>query len=48
MRARSGSLQVGSPAPDFTLTKLDKTATVQLSALTAGQRPVVLIFGSYT
>jgi hypothetical protein len=48
MRARSGTLQVGNPAPDFMLTKLDKTATVQLSAFTAQQRPVVLIFGSYT
>jgi hypothetical protein len=48
MRARAGTLQVGSPAPDFLLTKLDKTAQVQLSALTAQQRPVVLVFGSYT
>ena len=48
MRARAGTLQVGNPAPDFTLTKLDKTAQVQLSALTAQQRPVVLVFGSYT
>jgi hypothetical protein len=48
MRARAGTLQVGSPAPDFALTKLDKTAQVQLSALTAQQRPVVLVFGSYT
>jgi hypothetical protein len=28
--------------------KLDKSATVQLSALTAQGQPVVLIFGSYT
>ena len=48
MRARAGTLQVGSPAPDFTLTKLDKSATLQLSAFTAQNRPVVLIFGSYT
>jgi hypothetical protein len=48
MRARAGTLQVGSPAPDFTLTKLDKTATIQLSSLTAQNRPVVLVFGSYT
>jgi hypothetical protein len=48
MRARAGTLQVGSPAPDFSLTKLDKTATIQLSALTAQQKPVVLVFGSYT
>jgi len=48
MHARAGTLQVASPAPDFTLTKLDKSATLQLSALTAQNRPVVLIFGSYT
>jgi hypothetical protein len=48
MRARAGTLQVGSPAPDFLLGKLDKTAQIQLSALTAQQRPVVLVFGSYT
>ena len=45
--ARAGHLQPGDAAPDFSLTKLDKTATVQLSALTASQ-PVVLVFGSYT
>jgi hypothetical protein len=48
MRARAGTLQVGSPAPDFALTKLDKTAQVQLSSLTTQNRPVVLVFGSYT
>jgi len=48
MRARAGTLRVGSPAPDFLLTKLDKTAQIQLSSLTAQQRPVVLVFGSYT
>jgi hypothetical protein len=48
MRARAGTLQVGSSAPDFSLTKLDKSATLQLSALTAQNRPVVLVFGSYT
>ena len=46
--ARAGTLHIGDPAPDFTLTKLDKSATVQLSSLTAQGRPVVLIFGSYT
>ncbi len=45
--ARAGHLQAGDVAPDFSLTKLDKSGTVQLSALTATQ-PVVLIFGSYT
>ena len=46
--ARAGALQVGDHAPDFTLMKLDKSASVQLSSLTAQGRPVVLIFGSYT
>lgn len=46
--ARSGTLQSGDRAPDFTLTKLDKSAQVQLSALTAQHQPVVLVFGSYT
>ena len=47
MRARAGHLKAGDVAPDFSLTKLDKSATVQLSSLAATQ-PVVLIFGSYT
>ncbi len=46
--ARAGALQVGDAAPDFSLMKLDKSASVQLSTLTAQGRPVVLIFGSYT
>ena len=46
-RARAGSVNVGDAAPDFTLTKLDKTGSVQLSALNHVQ-PVVMIFGSYT
>jgi len=45
--ARAGHLRAGDPAPDFSLTKLDKSAKVQLSALTATE-PVVLVFGSYT
>ena len=48
MRARAGSLHVGDVAPDFTLAKLDKSAHVQLSSLTAQGKPTVLIFGSYT
>ena len=47
IHARSGRLQNGDPAPDFSLLKLDKTDKVQLSALTSRQ-PVVLVFGSYT
>lgn len=48
LRARAGTLNVGDHAPDFTLTKLDKTGQVQLSSLTAQGQPVVLVFGSYT
>jgi hypothetical protein len=46
-RARAGHLQIGDAAPDFSLTKQDRSGTVQLAALTPRQ-PVVLIFGSYT
>jgi hypothetical protein len=45
--ARAGNLRLGDAAPDFSLMKLDKSETVQLSSLTAHQ-PVVLVFGSYT
>jgi hypothetical protein len=47
MRARAGHLQPGDPAPDFNLLGLDKSTRVQLSSLYA-QKPVVLVFGSYT
>jgi len=46
-RARGGTLHVGDAAPDFTLTKLDKSGTVELSELSKKQ-PVVMVFGSYT
>ena len=45
--ARSGRLQNGDPAPDFSLLKLDKSDKIQLSTLSPRQ-PVVLVFGSYT
>jgi hypothetical protein len=45
--SRRGSLQIGDPAPDFTLDTLDRKGTVQLSAF-RGKSPVVLVFGSYT
>jgi hypothetical protein len=48
LRARAGTLGVGDRAPDFTLTKLDKSEQIRLSSLTAQGRPVVLVFGSYT
>jgi hypothetical protein len=47
LRARAGTLHPGELAPDFSLMKLDKTSSVQLSSLTR-QGPVVLVFGSYT
>jgi hypothetical protein len=47
MRARAGDLEAGEPAPDFELPTLDKSARVRLSAH-RGQRPVLLVFGSYT
>jgi len=46
-QARAGNVHVGDPAPDFTLTKLDKTGTVHLSEINK-TGPVVMIFGSYT
>ena len=46
-QARAGSLHPGDSAPNFSLIKLDKSASVQLSSLTA-EKPVVLVFGSYT
>jgi hypothetical protein len=45
--ARGGALQVGNPAPDFTLSRADHTTEVTLSAF-RGKQPVVLVFGSYT
>jgi hypothetical protein len=45
--ARAGNLQIGDPAPDFALLKLDKTERVRLSMVNKSQ-PVVLVFGSYT
>jgi hypothetical protein len=46
-RARAGSVSTGDPAPDFRLATLDRKSEVSLSAF-RGERPVVLIFGSYT
>ena len=47
VHARGGALNVGNPAPDFSLPKVDKSGLIQLSALNK-ERPVVLVFGSYT
>jgi len=46
-RARAGTVHIGDAAPDFSLTKLDKTGTIHLADLNKTQ-PVVMIFGSYT
>jgi len=48
LRARAGTLQIGGPAPDFTLAKLDKSEPIQLSSLAAQGHPVAVVFGSYT
>jgi hypothetical protein len=45
--ARAGELRVGDLAPDFHLQAYDKSSSVQLSSFRS-DRPVVLIFGSYT
>jgi len=47
MRARGGTLHKGDQAPDFALHAYDKSSTVQLSSF-RGNKPVVLVFGSYT
>ncbi len=45
--ARAGTLKIGELAPDFRLKSYEKSSWVQLSSF-RGDRPVVLIFGSYT
>ena len=47
MNARAGALEPGQQAPDFALKPLDGGSVVRLSTF-RGQRPVVLVFGSYT
>jgi len=47
MSARGGHLQVGDPAPDFALPVLHGDRVVTLSN-EYRQKPVVLVFGSYT
>lgn len=47
MSARSGRLVVGDAAPDFELPSVDHSRTVRLSN-EYRERPVVLVFGSYT
>ena len=45
--ARAGHLNAGDPAPGFNLPTRDRSAQVELASF-RGQRPVVLVFGSYT
>ncbi len=45
--ARAGHLRIGDEAPDFRLATIDRKSQVQLSSF-RGQKPVVLVFGSYT
>ncbi len=44
---QEGSLRVGDRAPDVTLVALDGATPVRLSE-NLGQKPTVLIFGSFT
>ena len=45
--ARKGLLKTGDAAPDFNVQTLDTSAPVKLASLWA-EKPVVLVFGSYT
>lgn len=47
LAARCGDLHVGDRAPDFSLAPNDGGSPVWLSSF-RGERPAVLIFGSYT
>ena len=47
MHTRAGDLHVGQEAPDFSLKSLNGDASVRLSSFRR-QKPVVLVFGSYT
>jgi hypothetical protein len=47
MSARQGDLRLGDTAPDFSLRTSDGSRIVKLSD-DFRERPVVLIFGSYT
>jgi hypothetical protein len=45
--ARAGNVKVGDMAPDFSLESPDHKSSLRLSSL-RGEKPVVLVFGSYT
>jgi len=45
--ARRGRVGLGDEAPDFSLPTVDRSRAITLSSF-RGDRPVVLVFGSYT
>jgi hypothetical protein len=45
--ARAGNVNVGDVAPDFSLESPDHKSSFRLSS-SRGEKPVVLVFGSYT
>jgi hypothetical protein len=45
--ARAGQVRIGDMAPDFSLESPDHKSSFRLSSL-RGEKPVVLVFGSYT
>jgi hypothetical protein len=45
--ARAGNVDVGDMAPDFSLESPDHRSSFRLSSM-RGEKPVVLVFGSYT
>jgi hypothetical protein len=45
--ARAGQVSLGEVAPDFSLESPDHKSSFRLSSL-RGEKPVVLVFGSYT
>ena len=45
--ARAGQVGIGDLAPDFSLESPDHKSSFRLSSL-HGEKPVVLVFGSYT
>jgi AhpC/TSA family len=45
--ARAGRVSIGDMAPDFSLESTDHKSSFRLSSL-RGEKPVVLVFGSYT
>ncbi|WP_236656940.1 hypothetical protein [Acidisarcina polymorpha] len=45
--ARRGTIQAGDIAPSLTVKKLEDKSPIELGSLWA-ERPVVLVFGSYT